>query len=306
VCRVAAISGLVAFVLLQQQAQPPPPQATQPAPPATEVYLAEFIDDLIRPIGPPKNISNNPGYDNQPGFMPDGSGVLFTSNRDGKQTDIYRYDLTAGLTQLTRTPESEYSPIVTPDRKSFSVIRVEADGTQRLWRFDLDGSNPRLILESVKPVGYHVWIDETRLALFVLGGQGQPNTLQLADTKTGKAEVIESGIGRSLLIRPDKGTVSFVHKPAGGHWVVKEFDPRSRAIQTLTETVDNNVSEDCAWQPGGRLLMASGTKVFVWVPGAANWVEIADLSTSGIGRITRLALSPRPPMKLALVADPPR
>jgi Tol biopolymer transport system component len=297
------VSRLLAVAMLVLVAQQPAPQ---PAPPATEVYLADFTEDLIPPVGPLKNISNNPGYDNQPGFLPDGSGLLFTSNRDGKQTDIYRYDLAAGITQVTRTPESEYSPIVAPDRKSFSVIRVEADGTQRLWRFNLDGSNPRLVLENVKPVGYHVWIDETRLALFVLGGQGQPNTLQLADTKTGESQVIESGIGRSLLLRPDKGTVSFVHKPAGGHWVVKELDPRTRAVQTITETVDDNVSEDCAWQPGGRLVMPSGTKLFVWFPGRAGWQEIADLSSAGIGRITRLAFRPMEPLKLALVADPPR
>jgi len=287
--------------------QRPAPQPAQPAPPATEVYLADLHTDMIPHVGSPTNISNNTGYDNQPGFLPDGSGLLFTSNRDGKQTDIYRYDLaTKALTQLTRTPESEYSPIVTPDRTSFSVIRVEADGAQRLWRFDLDGSNPRLVLESVKPVGYHVWIDETRLALFVLGGQGQPNTLQLADTKTGQAQVIESGIGRSLLIRPGKGTVSFVSKPAGGRWIIKELDPGTRAVQTLTETVDNNMSEDCAWQPGGALIMASGTKLFSWVAGRGTWQELADLSSAGLGRITRLTVSPKDPLKLAFVADPPR
>jgi Tol biopolymer transport system component len=298
VCRPFAL-GLLVLAAAQQP-------APQPAQPATEVYLADFTFDLIPPVGPLKNISNNPGYDNQPSFLPDGSGVLFTSNRDGKQTDIYRFDLATGVTQVTRTPESEYSPIVTPDRKSFSVIRVEADGTQRLWRFDLDGSNPRLVLETVKPVGYHVWIDETRLALFVLGGQGQPSTLQLADTKTGESQVIESNIGRSLLIRPGKGTVSFVHKPAGGRWLVKELDPGTRAVHTITETVDNNINEDYVWRPGGALLMASGTKLFNWVPGSNNWVELADLSTAGLGRITRLAFSPREPLKIALVAEPPR
>jgi Tol biopolymer transport system component len=260
-------------------------------------------------VGQTENISNNPGYDNQPSFLPDGSGVLFTSNRDSKQTDIYRYDFgSKSLTQLTRTPESEYSPLVTPDRKTFSVIRVEADGTQRLWRFDLDGSNPRLILENVKPVGYHVWVDATRLALFVLGGQGQPNTLQLADTKTGAAEVIESGIGRSLLMRPGMGTVSYISKPSGGRWVVKELNPATRATATIVETVDNNVSEDVAWHPNGRLLMASGSKLFIWSPANPKWTELADQTSGGIGRITRLAIGvqngARP--RIAFVAEPPR
>src|SRR3990172_9800581 len=182
--------------------------APQQAPPATDVYLKAIVapeDDTWI------NISNSPGYDNQPSFLPDSSGVLFSSNRDGKQTDIYRYDITARkLTQITRNPEAEYSPIVTPDGKTFSVVRVEADLTQRLWRFNLDGSNPRLVLENVKPVGYHAWIDATHVALFVLGASGAPATLQIADTTTGTAETIESGIGRSVLARPRVGTATYI------------------------------------------------------------------------------------------------
>ncbi len=257
------------------------------APPTTEIYLAPIGGGPDAPI----NISNNPGYDNQPSFLPDGSAVLFSSQRDGKQMDIYRYDIAPRvLTRLTKTPEGEYSPLVTPDGKTFSVIRTAADGSQRLWRFDLDGSNPRLVLENVKPVGYHVWIDETHLALFVLGAQGQPSTFQYADTATGRAEVIDSGIGRSILRRPGAGTVSFVSKPASGRWLVKEFDPRTRAIATLTETADNNTSEDCAWLPDGRLLMGSGVKILAWTRGS-GWAEYADFSSGGTSRITRLAVS---------------
>lgn len=307
-CRAAAISGILAFVLLQQQAPPPPPQATQPAPPATEVYVAPLqIDASPLTGGAALNVSNNPGYDNQPSFLPDGSGLLFTSNRDGKQTDIYRYDFASEkLTQLTRTAESEYSPLVTPDRKTFSVIRVEPDGAQRLWRFDLDGSNPRVILENVKPVGYHAWIDATHLALFVLGGQGQPNTLQIADVATGTSDVVDQGIGRSLHIRPRTGTLTYVSKPQSGHWVIKELDPRTRTIVTVTNTVDDNASEDFVWHPAHPwLLMATGTKIFGWNANQ-GWVEQGDFSEAGIGRITRLAVAPFEPQvrpRLALVAE---
>ena len=86
------------------------PQAAQ-APPATDVFLADLQTSQAT------KISDNPGYDNQPGFSPDGAFVLYTSNRDGKQTDIYRYDIAARTTtQVTHTSESEYSPTVTPDR----------------------------------------------------------------------------------------------------------------------------------------------------------------------------------------------
>jgi len=261
------------------------------APPATEIFLAAF-DAGGKLQTDAVNISNSPGYDNQPSFVPDGSAILFTSQRvEGSGTDIYRYDISSrALTRLTTTPESEYSPLVTPDGRTFSVIRQAADGTQFLWRYDLTGGNGRPALANVNPVGYHVWVDATHLLLFVLGGQGKPNTLQYADTATGTAEVIDSSIGRSLLRRPPGDTFSYVSKPQGGRWVVKEFNPKTRATTAVTNTVDENTSEDCAWLPDGRLLMASGSKILAWTS-ASGWAEIGDFSGAGTGRITRLAAS---------------
>src|SRR6185503_1782415 len=166
------------------------------------------------------NITSNPGYDNQPSFTPDGRGILFTSVRGGgTQTDIYKYDIASKqIAQVTNTPESEYSATVTP-AGTMSVVRVELDEakTQRLWQFDADGRNPRLVLENVKPVGYHAWSDDHTLALFVLG---QPATLQVADTRSGAAVTLASDIGRSL--QPIRGaqagaaSISFVQRERRG------------------------------------------------------------------------------------------
>ena len=112
-----------------------------------------------------------------------------------RPTSIATTSRPARPSQVTRTPESEYSPTVTPDGAHISVIRVEADGTQRLWRFTLDGGAPELVLAGVKPVGYHAWADDHTLVLFVLGS---PATLQLADTSAGDAEILVTGINRSI------------------------------------------------------------------------------------------------------------
>ena len=198
--------------------------------------------------------------------------------------------------------------MVTPDRKTFSRCSRETDGTQRLWRFDLDGSNPRLVLENVKPVGYHAWIDETHVALFVLGGQGQPNTLQLADTATGKSEIVDKSIGRSLQIRPGTGTLTYVSKPEGGaHWVIKELNPQTRAIVTLTDTVDENVSEDFTWhQAHPWLLMAKGTKSLAGTRKAGRSWAISRAPASADNAACRRAVIGGGRPRLALVAEPPR
>jgi Tol biopolymer transport system component len=269
-------------------------------PPATEVYLAPLSGSgSALTIGTPVNISNSPEYDNQPSFLPDGSAILFTSRRDGKQTDIYRYDLETKLvTQLTHTVDNEYSPLVTPDGKTFSTVRGDK---QELWRFDLDGSNPRLAYAHKGLVGYHVWIDDHRLAVFVLGAHDGPATLQLIDTKANTAETIEPNIGRSLLIRPRRKTVSFLGVPPGASAVVKELDPRTKKTTVITEGVAG--SQYLTWLPDGRMLMASGTKIWVWRDGVAGWTEVSDFASAGLTEITRLAASPDGRW-LALVAEP--
>ena len=274
--------------------------AAAQAPPSTDVYLASLTRQESRLVlGELRNISSNPGYDNQPSFTHDGRSVLFTSVRGGgTQSDIYRYDRESGrLVRVTDTPESEYSPTVTPDGAGISVIRVEADGTQRLWRFGLDGREPHVVLADLKPVGYHAWIDATRLALFVLG---QPATLQLADISTGKAEPVADSVGRSLHRIPGVQRVSFVHKDPSAGWWVKELDPDTKASTSLVRTLDG--SEDCTWTPDGTLLMAQGARLFAWRRGSdAGWEDVANLATAGVERITRLAVSPSGDA-LALVA----
>jgi len=116
----------------QRTAQPPAAPATQ-APPDTDIYLLPLkIAAGAITLGAPANVTNNPGYDNQPFFTADSRSILFTSIRGGgTQTDIYRYDIqTAQTTQVTNTPESEYSPTITPSG-GLSVVRVELDADNR-------------------------------------------------------------------------------------------------------------------------------------------------------------------------------
>jgi hypothetical protein len=269
--------------------QTPSPTPT-PAPPATDIFV---IDLRTTPGGKvklsqPVKITNWAGYNNQPSFLPDGKSILYTSIRD-KQADIYRCDLRAiSTTQITNTPESEYSPTLMPDKKSISVVRVEADGTQRLWKFPLAGGGPSLILENIKPVGYHLWIDDDTLALFVLG---KPNTLQLVDRRSGKAEMIADNPGRILRRVPHENKFSFVHKVSDQEWLIKTFDLKTRAVATFIKTFPG--VEDYAWTPAGVLLMANGSKLFARKKSDWAWVEVADFSNAGLKNITRIAVSPK-------------
>jgi WD40 repeat protein len=272
----------------QQPAAAPAPQqpaAAQP-PPGTDVWLARVAADgsITQPI----NITNRDGYDNQPAFTPDGKAILFT-RRDGEQTDIWAYDFTtrsSELTRITNTPESEYSPTVTPDGSGISVIRVEADGTQRLWQFTRDGQSPTLILKDIKPVGYHAWGPDGQLALFVLGN---PNTLQVADSRTGRARVVAQRIGRSVHRIPGRQTISVLHIEGDMRWI-KELDVRTRALRPLVRAIDSGEG-DYVWTPDGAILMSDGKTLMRWSVGT-DWTPVADLAPMGLAGVTRMAVSP--------------
>lgn len=272
------------------------------APPATDIYLAELrIARRTVSVGAPVNVTARPGYDNQPFFLPGGRAFLYTSVRDS-QADIYRYDLDRKTSvQLTATRESEYSPTPLPHGAGFSIVRVEADSTQRLWAFDADGSHPRLLLDSIKPVGYHAWGDDHTLVLFVLGS---PPTLQIADARAPAVlgEVIARDIGRSLHRVPGRAAVTFVQRDsAAGPWLA-ELDVSTHRMTKLVPTPPG--ADFFAWMPGGIVLTASGSTLYQWDPQrGGDWEAVADFAPAGLTSVTRLAVSPNGD-RLAIVAVP--
>ena len=282
-------------------AQTPAPSPTPAATPAaSDIFIVEITKhhdfksgaDTLK-FGEPKRITDFVGYNNQPFFMPDGHTILYTSIRN-KQADIYRYDIKTGTTtQVTNTPESEYSPTLMPDRKNLSVVRVEADGkTQRLWRFPLTGGAPSLVLEDIKGVGYHLWIDDHTLALFIVGGSGKPNYLEIYDMRTGKSEFVTDNPGRVLRRIPNQNKFSFVHKVSTNHWEIKAFDLRTHTSSSLIETLAG--SEDYAWLPDGRLLMGTESKLAVVMPlSGQKWSQADDFAVPGLQGISRIAVSPK-------------
>jgi hypothetical protein len=302
-------AALIATLLIAQAAPPP----------TTEVYLAPLsIQGGRVEIGKPINISNSPGYDNQPSFTPDGASLLFTSVRGERKpdpangaaigSDIYRYDFAStAISQVTNTPESEYSPTVTPDGRHISVIRVERDGTQRLWQFTLDGREPTLVLPDIKPIGYHVWADASVLVLFVLGDEGRPATLQVADSKTGQSSMAATGIGRSIQRIPGGG-ISFVSRPPAkdGEPVtltVTELDPVTRKTRALVTLPPGATDADTAWAPDGLLLVSVKGQIFLWRRGDKDMTLAVDPASMGLKGVTRLAISPKGEW-IALVAQP--
>lgn len=256
--------------------------------PDTDIYLLNIKSSKDAfSFSDPINITDRPGYDNQPAFLSDGSGILYTSIHDDGQADIYEYIIaTKATAQITRTSVSEYSPMLVPGGKAFTVVMVEKDSTQRLWKYTFGYNDAQILLPNIDSIGYYCWANRNILGLFRLT---EPPTLEIADIRTGKHFSVAKNIGRCIQRIPEKNSISFVQKDSG-QWKIKELDLKTNGVSTIINTLEG--SEDYVWTPDGVLLMGKDNKLYRFEPNLdTEWEQIADFSSLKIQGFYRLAIS---------------
>lgn len=253
------------------------------APPGTDIWLVDLAVDETPAASNPRNLTARPGYDNQPAFVTNHS-LLFTSMDASGQTDAWRYDLQGDVQPMLVTPESEYSPTPAPGG-AMSVVRVALNGVQQLWLLPPGASEYELLFPMLEGVGYHAWLDDERVALFMLRDAME---LHVANRNSGEVAVLAKDIGRSLRAVPGApGDLAFTEPGQDGkHWI-KRLDVDARKIASLAPLLDG--SEDFILLPDQRPVMAQGKALFVWSGDA--WRKFAQFDALP-GTITRLALSP--------------
>ena len=275
---------------------------SQSPPASTDIYVADLsVFDGLYYLGEAENITERRGsYDNQPSFTADSRSILYTAAYEN-QTEIRRYYLSSKrTTRITRTTESEYSANPIPEDRALSVVRVEADSTQRLWRLTMEGMDPELVLPNITPVGYHSWGNSETLLLFVLG---TPPTLQTANIFTGDSKILTENIGRTLKKIPNRDAWSFVQKHGQGTNWISVVTIETGQIEPLINTLDEEGFHD--WTAEGVLLTSSEKEIYQWNPNLEeDWVRVANLNYLN-GSISRIAVSPDG-TKIAIVvsADP--
>jgi Tol biopolymer transport system component len=258
----------------------------EPAP-DTDIYLVEtLMDGGSMVLGDPVNVTRRPGYDNQPSFLHDGSGFLYSVIAD-QQADTYRYDIAAGESiRVTASTASEYSPTPMSDGESFSTVRLEAEFA-RLWRFPMNGRSPQLLVRDVVGLGYHTWIDDETVAFSI---NGDPSQLRLVNVTTGEERVVASDIGRCLQRVPGSSDLAYLDMSDSENWRIRYMNlttgEHSLSIPARAD------SQDFAIRSDGSILMGDGPRLYRIQPGATDWELVADWSKQLEGRITRISISP--------------
>jgi len=267
------------------------------AQPNTDVFLFDLaIADGKLTLSNFKNISDNEGYDNQPSF-PDNNTILYAGTRNG-QTDIIKYDIeTERKKWISATEGSEYSPLKIPKRNRASAIRLEKDGTQKLYSYSLKKNVSKVLIEDIV-IGYHTWFDNKTLVSSALEDDGL--SLFITDLNASKNHKVDTNIGRSLHKIPKSNLVSYISKK-NEKWEIRSLNPINNKTEFIAHTLPN--TEDICWTVNGTILMGKDDILYKFNPKQdKNWVKITSLKKYGISRITRLATSPNG-SKLAIVGE---
>ncbi|MBO3697478.1 hypothetical protein [Roseivirga sp. E12] len=270
----------------------------QAAPPDTDIFLFDLKEKKGKvSLSKGKNITNRKGYDNQPAFF-NNDYIVYSAHENG-QNDIMIMDLYDNkVTNLTNTKTSEYSPFPMERYNSFATVRVEEDGTQRLWMFPMEGKeSPRVIFEKIAPVGYFAW-NKDEILMFVLG---QPASLVMANPNEVDDKIITSNIGRTIKVVPDSPDFTFERREENGEVMIYRLNSVNKETIPIIKKPES--SRDWAITQEGTYITSVGSKLLSYNPKRnQEWVEVMDLGETGAKGITRMAVSANN-KRLALVIN---
>lgn len=260
----------------------------------TEVWLGKLdmsgggfvVTDLV-------NISQDPGYDNQPSFYPDGESLLYTTEASslddsGLGVHAVRYDIARG----TRT--------ALPDAKGFSPTPVGQDRLMllrqgRVFLHDAAGKELSAATKT-STAGYFTPFDETAWVMFM----NEPERrIILYNPQTNEEETLARGANTAPFRVPGARAVTFVaqspfpavegEKPK---LVLRRLDLESKKVSDLA-TIPFETGGHHLWTDRGTLLMASGPVVYEWSPERPDdWKQVYRATDPQLQGISRIAISP--------------
>lgn len=238
------------------------------------------------------NISDRDGYDNQPSFTIDGDTILYSSDRNGGQTDIFMYDINTGQTSnLTNTPDKNEYSAQPRSKKRFNYILQEGVPYQNLWHTTYEKGPSKRVLTSFVPAAYYA-INEKGVLFwgrYAFSLFFEPAGVDVGPA-IGESLFVMDKAGRSIHAIPDSTLFSVVHKQMNGNWVVKSFDPDTKAMTPMVSIGADN--EDYCWTPEGKMLRADGSRLTTFDPVTKeSWEKLTDLEAKGFVKGGRCSVS---------------
>jgi Tol biopolymer transport system component len=144
---------------------------------------------------PPRPLTSGNSRDRQPAYSPDGSRIVFSSNRSGN-LDLWLLETRTGaLRQLTDDPAQDWDPGFTPDGRHV-LWSSDRSGHLEIWIAGVDGSGARQVTQDgVDAENPTATVD----GRFILYTSGNPERLGLWRIRPDGTEDTQLAAGASLV-----------------------------------------------------------------------------------------------------------
>lgn len=253
----------------------------------TEVFLLDIAgaDDKIELINL-KNISNSEGYDNQPSFYDDNT-ILFSSTRNN-QTDIKSYTINENENSWKTNTSlgSEYSPLKIPNKETVSAVRLDENGLQRLYQYNLVTGKSTMLLKDLK-VGYHVWHNEDVLVSSVLVEDRMD--LVISNLEDNSNLTVYENVGRSLHKIPNSHLIGFT-SIENNSTIIKSLDPITGDIKNI-KSLPIPITDIC-WLSENTILIPDGKIIARFNILEDSMSILHRFKEDDINGISRISISP--------------
>ena len=142
-----------------------------------ELYLAHI--DHSKPI---ERLTQSPGQDLHPAVSPDGTFILFSTDR-WSGLELARLDLAdRKITRLTTSPGLDDYPSIAPDQKKWVFISARS-GTQNVWISNSNGQTENLT-QSTTPNSFPTFTPDGKHVTYISNKDGKTDIYTIAIPKT--------------------------------------------------------------------------------------------------------------------------
>lgn len=257
--------------------------------PKSDVFLVdvEVKNNLLKAEKAIK-INKNIGYNSQP-FFQDANSLLYSTEVNTKgNVHLAKYIIKSRKTlKFTNGKTSEFSPALTDDKSAVAAVVVEEDSTQRVWLFDaVTGAKKSCVHQGTDSVGYYALIGKDTMIYYKLS---DPHSLRVVNVKTGEDNWLCDNPTRSFKkINPT--TFFYIIREERQNQIYFFDIPTKKA--TLFAKDERPENFDYVWVSDLGMVKSERSKLFRYSPETKVWIELTDLSSFGVQKITRFAFSP--------------
>ena len=196
------------------------------------------------------NLTNNPDWDEQPSWSPDGRKIAFVSNRDGDR-EIYVMDVNGGnQINLTNNPDWDEQPSWSLDGRRIAFVS-NRDGNSEIYVMDANGSNQINLTNNSNNDWDPAWSpDSSKIAfvsnrdtdweIYVMDANGR-NQINLTNNSNTDYEPSWSPDGSKIALNRDAGGLIYVMDANGATPIRLTNNPRG--------------DYEPSWSPDGRKIV---------------------------------------------------